>query len=126
MAEGARARLSADWASPVTGVAGPDGGTETKPVGLVWIAVASERRDPGAPSPARRGPAPPSAPRSVSAALELAAPRARGGGLLSGPTRALFVAAEVPQALRRAFASRRDELAREAPAARWVRPEGCT
>jgi PncC family amidohydrolase len=40
MAEGVRRQLASDLGVAVTGVAGPDGGTEAKPVGLVYVAVA--------------------------------------------------------------------------------------
>ena len=42
MAEGVRERFAADLAAAVTGVAGPDGGSEAKPVGLTYVAVAAE------------------------------------------------------------------------------------
>lgn len=40
MAEGALVRSAADIAAAITGIAGPGGGSETKPVGLVYFGCA--------------------------------------------------------------------------------------
>jgi nicotinamide-nucleotide amidase len=44
MVDGVRTRFSSDFALAVTGIAGPSGATEEKPVGTTWIAVSSKKR----------------------------------------------------------------------------------
>jgi competence/damage-inducible protein CinA-like protein len=43
MAEGARRVSGADYGLSVTGIAGPDGGTQEKPVGLVFVGISDQK-----------------------------------------------------------------------------------
>lgn len=79
MAAGARARFGATLAASVTGVAGPDGGTAEKPVGLTYVGVVG----PGSPAVHRYawgGDREANRLESARAALERLVERAEAGG----------------------------------------------
>jgi nicotinamide-nucleotide amidase len=79
LADGARARFGADIGIGITGVAGPDGGTESKPVGYVCLCVSTGEGAVLARDPQFRGTRADIRERSADAGmhllLRLAAPR---------------------------------------------------
>ncbi|MEO3431725.1 nicotinamide-nucleotide amidohydrolase family protein [Inquilinus sp. CAU 1745] len=80
MARGALARSRADLAISVTGVAGPGGGTEAKPVGLVYIGIMKRGGKPVAHCFIFPGDREAVRLSSVRAALELAAEAVESSG----------------------------------------------
>ena len=86
MATGGRERTGADLAVSVTGIAGPDGGTPSKPVGLTYVAVAD-----GTGVAVRRfvwdGDRAQNKRLSATAALELLLERVEAGGSAPESTR---------------------------------------
>lgn len=48
MLEGLFQVTNADWGIAVSGIAGPSGGSESKPVGTVWVAIGKRDKDPEA------------------------------------------------------------------------------
>lgn len=71
MAAGALHASGADLAVAITGVAGPDGGSADKPVGLVWLALASRAAAPFAQRHQFQGDRDAVRRASVAAALQL-------------------------------------------------------
>jgi PncC family amidohydrolase len=95
MATGGRERTGADLAVSVTGIAGPDGGTASKPVGLTYVAVAD-----GAGVAVKRyvwsGDRAENKRRSAGAALELLLERVEADGAVPLPPPAEPTAADAP------------------------------
>ena len=72
LARGARRTLGSDIGVSITGVAGPDGGTKEKPVGLVFAAVSGPGRAEAVKRLEIHGPRDAVRSRAVTAALRLA------------------------------------------------------
>ena len=77
MAAGIRERFGVDVGIAISGIAGPDGGTDAKPVGTVWVAVSTPDRS-GAGSRVHPGDRHEVRTRAVDQALALAIEYASG------------------------------------------------
>jgi nicotinamide-nucleotide amidase len=77
LARGARREIGADVGVAITGVAGPDGGTKEKPVGLVFVAVSGPGREEAVKRLEINGPREAVRSRAATAALRLAFDAAR-------------------------------------------------
>lgn len=80
MAQGVRNRLGTDLGIGITGVAGPDGGTPAKPVGLVYIAIVGGSEPPDVRRCVWSGDRTSNKRESARVALELLIERASGRG----------------------------------------------
>jgi nicotinamide-nucleotide amidase len=71
LARGARRKLGADIGVSITGIAGPDGGTKEKPVGLVYVAVSGPGRSEAVKKLEINGPRESVRSRAATSALRL-------------------------------------------------------
>ena len=126
MAAGCRRVAGTDVGVGITGIAGPDGGTPEKPVGLTYVAV-----DGAAGTRVRRAQFPGDRERVRVQATQMALEMLRRGLLGLAPLSVkdeerlrTFVALEIAEDMRARIASLQDELRDRAPELRWTRPEG--
>ncbi len=125
LADGARAALDADVGVGVTGVAGPGGGSEEKPVGLVWLSVSHRdgrrlTRSVNAARRPRRHPRPLDDGRDAPRAAAAAGRRRRPVPAIVSARLRLFVALDLPATVRAALA---EWCARVAPPGVRLVPE---